>query len=652
MKPSWRGGLVLALFLLLGVALWWGLLRSLLDLRRPGGHEGVNALALDATAATEVAAETEARLRAALVPPTDPYDLARRLKNQTLLAPDTTQALQPLTLGERHSFWALDLNAESSLKVEAILRYASPLLCVWVEEGLEVPTADLISSAKVFEERIYPTVRHHFGAELVPGIDNHSCIHILNLRLSGASGYFWSADEYPAAVVPNSNEREMFYMNAGTGQPGTVTYDSTLAHELQHMVHWKADSNEDAWISEGLSELAELLCGYSKANRIATYASDPDIGLTQWSANDGRTSGHYSASFLFAAYLSQRYGAEGTRLLVASGQNGPAGVDSVLDELGTGLTFEDLFADWIVANYVDGTGSDPARYSYTNLDLGVLPQATLLRYPAAGEGMVQPFGTDYLVVEGNGEALRLSFLGEDRAQLVPADPPSGRFCWWSNRGDSSDMTLTRGFDLRGLREARLHLSMWYDIEDGWDYAYVEASMDGGATWRILPGRHTTERNPTGQSYGPAYTGLSANEHSQSATWQEEIIDLSSLVGQEVLIRFEYITDDAVNGPGLCLDDIRIPELGYSYDAEDDDGGWIAEGFVRIDNWLRRRYLIQAIRVIDRQVSIERFWVSGGTETIVALPDIGQSTVISISDVTRYAVASAGYSYSLDVVAQE
>jgi hypothetical protein len=35
----------------------------------------------------------------------------------------------------------------------------------------------------------------------------------------------------------------------------------------------------------------------------------------------------------------------------------------------------------------------------------------------------------------------------------------------------------------------------------------------------------------------------------------------------VQLRFEYITDAAVNGEGLLLDDIRMPEIGYQTDFE-------------------------------------------------------------------------------------
>ena len=41
------------------------------------------------------------------------------------------------------------------------------------------------------------------------------------------------------------------------------------------------------------------------------------------------------------------------------------------------------------------------------------------------------------------------------------------------------------------------------------------------------------------------------------------------------MRFEYVTDAAVNGEGLLLDDVSMPQINYSSDFESDDGGWEA-----------------------------------------------------------------------------
>ena len=45
---------------------------------------------------------------------------------------------------------------------------------------------------------------------------------------------------------------------------------------------------------------------------------------------------------------------------------------------------------------------------------------------------------------------------------------------------------------------------WYDIESGWDYAYVEASTDGGKLWQILNGKYATTDNPVGNAFGAGW----------------------------------------------------------------------------------------------------------------------------------------------------
>lgn len=51
--------------------------------------------------------------------------------------------------------------------------------------------------------------------------------------------------------------------------------------------------------------------------------------------------------------------------------------------------------------------------------------------------------------------------------------------------------------------------------------------------------------------------------------------------------------------GHSADDISIPELNYSSDVEDGDGGWISKGWWRTDNVLTQRRLIQVVEQ-DRQ----------------------------------------------------
>jgi hypothetical protein len=155
---------------------------------------------------------------------------------------------------------------------------------------------------------------------------------------------------------------------------------------------------------------------------------------------------------------------------------------------------------------------------------------------------------------------------------------SGQYYWYAQRANYSHMQLTRAFDLRQVAAATLNYSIYHDIEHSYDFAYVSLSTDGGVTWEGLvaeqmQGLAATD-NPSGMALTPRfYTGASGG-------WLEESIDLTPYAGQEILLRFSYITDPILTFGGLALDDISIPEIGFYDDAETANDGWIADGFTR------------------------------------------------------------------------
>src|SRR6185436_18312817 len=112
------------------------------------------------------------------------------------------------------------------------------------------------------------------------------------------------------------------------------------------------------------------------------------------------------------------------------------------------------------------------------------------------------------------------------------------------------------------------------------YAYVLASTDGGRSWTRLSLPGGTDENPNGNGYGHGLTGATAG-------WVERSLDLSTYAGQELMLRFEVVTDDAVSLAGVALDDIRLDAVGFRDDASA-DAGWQAEGWTRLDPALPQR----------------------------------------------------------------
>ncbi|OQY19487.1 MAG: hypothetical protein B6I35_11600 [Anaerolineaceae bacterium 4572_32.2] len=538
--------------------------------------------------AGDLGAETELLLETTIVPVRDLHELAIRLRG---LPADTERTVNPggspdYAVGTRRLFHVSNVDTDEQFDIHAILEYKTEHVYMWVEENVRFDQDDLSAAADLFEEHTYTTDRTFFGSEWSPGVDNDPHVSILHARDLGNSvaGYYSSADEFVSAVRDDSNEMEMFYINIENVTINDSFYNGVLAHEFQHMIHWHNDRNEETWINEGFSELAMRLNGFDVGGSDWTFASNPDTQLNSWPEGPGAAGANYGAGYLFTSYFLDRFGAEATQALVGHVENSFASVEGVLDELGAGLTYEGLFADWVVANLLDDPAIGDGRYGYDDIDPPSFDIETSYYesdYPVSVSSTVHQHGADYIELYGE-RPLTLRFTGSAQVGLVDTVAHSGQYVWWSNRGDDSDMTLTRAFDLSDVNQATLEFWAWYSIEEDWDYAYVEASSDGGATWEILTTPSGVGTNPNGNSFGWAYTGSSGG-------WIQEQVDISAYAGQEVLIRFEYVTDDAVNRPGFVVDDVAIPEIGYSSDFEEGEDGWETAGFMRHANVLPQRW---------------------------------------------------------------
>ncbi len=447
----------------------------------------------------------------------------------------------------------------------------------------------------------------------------------------------------------------MFVFNADTTKLGQSYTYSTLAHEFQHMIHWNRDRNEDIWMNEGFSNLAVLLNGYGVGGVDFAYAASPDLQLNDWPKEVQERPGHYGASFLFLTYFLDRFGIDITKAVVGDPANGLNAIDDVLRQFnvtdpqtGKPITADDVFADWVLASFLrDGSVAD-GRYTYHNYPDAPQPAVAdkVQTCPIENNSRdVSQYGVDYIRISCPGE-YTLHFEGFQQVPVVPVGPHSGLYSFWSNQGDESDMTLTRTFDFSNLSgPLNINYWTWFDLEKNYDYLYLEASLDG-KTWEILKTPSGTDNNPSGNSYGWGYTGLSGGG-SGSAQWIQQSVDLSKYAGEKVMLRFEYVTDAGVTGSGFLLDDVSIPQTGYFTDFETGNDGWEGDGFVRIQNFLPQTFRVDLIRQ-GSTTTVEPLALSD-TNTIDVPIKIGEDTndvILVVSGTTRFTHEKAIYNYSI------
>lgn len=570
--------------------------------------------ALPATAQEAPASDypTLAALEAAIIPPADPVDLARRLRGVVDILP-TPAAAQTRQVGEQQIFWVINEAENREFQVNAALRVVGQHIYMWLEEGAPVTDADLQALADAFDTHIYPGVRELWGSEATPGVDGDPRIYSLFAHGlgGGVAAYFTSRHTYPQAVTPTSNQHEMFFFNLdaiGTQNIDNPYVESVLAHEFQHMIRSNIQDNDDLWLNEGFSVFTQLHL-YNDPGSILGFLAAPQTQFNAWTEDGARTP-HYGAALAFLSYFYERYGLEALQRVSLDPGTGLDAFQHVLDEMGE-PDVNHLFADWTLANYLRDPSLADGRYGYTTLPDN-LPSPTPLgnatAYPFIANATSNHYASDYYVLTNlDGlSALDISITLPETVPLIPTAPASGEWMWYSNRGDVSDMTLTHTFDLTGVQTATLQYNVWYDIEDDWDYAYLMVSADGGATWDILPTAYTTDSNPHHLAYGPGYTG-------ESGGWLAESISLDAHAGQVIQVRFEIISDDGVSQPGIAIDAVSIPEIGYSSDFEVDGGGWEAAGWIRTDNRLPGRAWVQVVQRVGDDVQVSRWLAPAETQ---------------------------------------
>jgi immune inhibitor A len=223
-------------------------------------------------------------------------------------------------------------------------------------------------------------------------------------------------------------------------------------------------------------------------------------------------------------------------------------------------------------------GSAPTHFNaWDKFQLGFLDNYTVAFAGDSGK-------FDLGVAEFNSKKPQAMFivLPDNVVPSTVAGPYSGSWVYYSGKGANLDNNMTRPVTLGAGTNTLSFQGRWH-IETCWDYAYVQVSSDGGATWTNLNTSASTALNENGQNEGFGITGVSGQPHvcddlSGTPAWQNVTADLTPWAGQTIELRFRYWTDPFVNGEGFAADDIAI--TGQPLDDAETDPGWTYDGFVR------------------------------------------------------------------------
>lgn len=352
---------------------------------------------------------------------------------------------------------------------------------LWVATDLAYPSGDprnaftsriTITNAQAqymaneFENNIYPNESSFFG--LPPAIDGENSwfksmdrpyfgtnvsgrLMIMVFNIVDESFFDFNYPSYVVGFFDRSTDalydRNIINMDCFDWENRTTAtsarpwvYESTIAHEYQHLLNAYFNPAQISFVNEGCSMYAEILCGYGlDMSYVQQFFYTPDNSLTDWGDQGGiNILADYGAAALFATWLADHFGPQMIQAMVHSeGTSGIASVNFAFEQIGMpNWDFTKAFLAWRMANLILSNSPGNGLYNYKSIDPSlaggpkvypwfpgfdqeVASAGTFLGPTGSfggyytGQRNLNAYGTDYIYVVGTGPSWSSDFNPSD-----------------------------------------------------------------------------------------------------------------------------------------------------------------------------------------------------------------------------------------------
>lgn len=368
------------------------------------------------------------------------------------------KSIKSVSIGDTTSFFVRNiLNLDTWNRISAECIYISDSIALWIGEDDRAFYSDSLDIAVVADSLAYRLQSasysgstnpskgiidlntEYFGS--MPDIDGDGILDILLLDIEDSfseTGNFVAGFFDPVDLIEHefSNRRDLLYIDIYPtlfyrGETEIQRAASTIAHELQHIIHanYETPERQYTFINEGLSEFAEVLNGFSPRNP-SSYYQQPNRALLSWNYADPIPD--YARSSLFFTYLFEQVGVDKVKYLVQNRTD--VGYHSLVDfiETHSNQTFEELFTGWGLSML--GATEGNAGFDNTNLQR-IRPTSVAIKttYPSATNYVSAPLSHAFFYANLSKEIGLLS--SKDIDAFAWAEYPIGLSGSLQNGGD-------------------------------------------------------------------------------------------------------------------------------------------------------------------------------------------------------------------------
>jgi hypothetical protein len=354
--------------------------------------------------------------------------------NRPTLAPGLEQEPK-YKVGDTQDFYALNTTNNRQYVLKATCDAVNDKAYIFVENGISV-TQDKIDALANSFSQTYDNITKMYGAPPQKFSTDPRTVFLIMDIIDGAKqngimmlGYFSPIDQFLNTELVRltkmkSNEVNMLYIDYVSLNSNRISADSIIAHEFTHLVQWARDPEESTWVDEGIAVYTEAVLGYDVKDQISAFEQNFSISLLDWT----NTIEDYGAAYLFFDYLSERFG--GTPLISDIVKNADQDVDGIVKTLlshGISNSFNEVFSDWTIANYLDDPKLENGIYGYSNLDVKLNPSVVETQYPIVQkQSSVLPWSAQYIeFTKGQDHVLSLNVSENNQddinARLIGVD---------------------------------------------------------------------------------------------------------------------------------------------------------------------------------------------------------------------------------------
>lgn len=384
-----------------------------------------------------------------------------------------------------------------------------------------------------------------------PDVDGYERIFLLILDIPDPRfvGFF---DARVAEHEVPELRRDILYVDAMFVRRQAYLARGTIAHELQHLIHWGHDEDEEVWLNEGLSGYAEELTGFPEADPtvVEAFLQRPSIGLTEWENQPY----HYGSSYLFSSFLAERYGHDLIRTIVAESRNGRGGIDAAFSTTGFSETFKDVWSQWVLGNYA----SEDEKLTYSALKGRRVVSFPVERLPLEKvEGVVEgQWGTITILLRTPGSVV-VEFFGDE----------ASRYEVW---------TYAMGHNGTELQNV--------DLDDSNVGSVLVTEIDSVA---VIIGRTSLSSGNfeiSARKLTPTIAGTAFSEEDLLRQKTAFPNPFNAIVNIPIVSTDETVEFEVYNALGQLVRTLRKPVLDARvivWDGRDDDGGQVASGVYTI-----------------------------------------------------------------------